>query len=1841
VLRKASEVVSEKIPEAHLYKNLAVFVNGDYSWVMATYHLNASVLSRGRGTGSAVAAAAYRHNSKMKSEYNGDTYNYETKGDLVHAEITLPQDAPEWAEEAYGLSADVGVLGEGVDPTKAGFEAVAKASSAMWNDIEVHEARTNKHHARAQLARKFTLALPLELSLEQQIELSRTFIQDSFASRGMVADWVLHDPRVKEQQNPHVHIMVGMRELDGEGWGSKNRDWNARGLITAWRFEWASATNIALERAGFDVRVDHRSFEDQGIELKPDTFNENIAGNAEQNGEVARNKLRASEARAYNEAYLKEHPEHILTVLGARQTVFTSADVRGALMERMSVGVEELDALFASVMGSHELVLMEATAPDGAALYSTRARATLENNLIVDAMAMAASRLNVYSFTGLKHLSDSLLETQRDAAEAMLSDARLTMVTGVAGTGKTYTLHEVAKVWKRRGYEVIGGATSGKATQEMSGIVGMEAASLAAWEARWARGRRPAKKFVFIMDEAGMTGSDVWARVQGQVSAMGGKLIVVGDPEQLQPVNETSAFKAIQERIGVTVMDQVKRQDNRFQREATRAFALGGEQAQRAIRYYHNNKNVQFTPGVEDAVTGIVERYFETAATPENRIAVALSNKDVWALNAALRTEALVRGAVVEESVTQFGNIVRLERLEDGSSRRKTVPLMVGTGDRLLFTKAHRALGVPKSSMGTVVAVRSALGEIDIQIDGMARVATVDMNSFNHFDYAFASTIHKTQGMTVDHAYVLGHGFMNQHHVYVAMSRHRQSVEMFVPQDRIEDMSKLEEIVQKKGYLNFAVGDNPELIHERSGMGVEASAVAGRSDYTPQQVAFSSISFEGDAHLAGVVGRVSGLLASEYVDGDPFFGEDPRGYSAAPTRIVDDIIEKRSTFSAADVANQLSSVVKEPETFVRLFKEAMQHPDIVVLRDEIGAGVARVYSTTSQVALELDVVDRGARLALMDNRSGVSGEGARVTPCVQQRAGKDFNLNTEQRAALEAASNARFSITSGGSGSGKSRLAAAIGAVHEEMDWSVVRIAPTGVGADNLRNEGGASPVMTFAALEYAVAKGYRTLDQNTVIIMDEAGQVGAASADRLFGLVEQSGAKLVALRDTDQFGPYEAAPIFQALEVRIGGSTLEQRHRSRNFEVGAAVEQIAQAGAEYGAVAQGLNDAGVLHAGGSRPASIDQLAQDFVQDPNTDKRALTHSRADVAALNDAIRAKLDVANPARLEGRGDEQAVAGSIADLRIGDRIVLSEHYQMEGTRLRAGTALEVERRDEAGVVLRMGAGEEAQYLKLTNGASDFDYRFGFATTVHGSKGRTIDSVHMLATPGMSRGVFNTGTSLHRTELNVVLPTTPDNVERATRAILQTDDTARSVLDYGFEATQHARQVAGTDAGAELREPSKVVDGFNRVVDWVADRLDGGAGAGSEVAKPTRATLLRASVVAELIAVRGGNADEQAITATERQSLERGVDALINRRAWGRLLGQLGREDAGERTGVETPASMSGQDRMVTRILERGALAAGKAQDDGMRDWFGAAINAVQERQEGHDMKFDKTVSVEQQAKEAALANLARAFTSAVSRHVDFKNPVHDVEDLNGAIKGLLERSRAADLGEHSMHVESLASEIAMNRRIVEIKLDLIEEVRTSGYDIEAAVYEDKNPFGLFSPADQRAYAEKLPELIEQMKQEGVTPSQADTQAARMQVYAANHEPNAVSVAAAVVEGSGFEKVEDVKGAAFEAVREAVLNDLILEGHEQSDNHSEKAKDLLTRVYRSFTRKEIASLFDPESEQSKTLPINAANRVGVQKGMDSLKGVNLLAGIPRHNHMNIATLNKPGMAQSMGYGR
>lgn len=227
---------------------------------MALYRLSASVVSRGSGQ-STLAAAAYRAAEKLAelgdnardalgaAAYRSGTalgiegspgdgavvHDYTRKTGVVHSEIIAPDHAPVWMHDRERL----------------------------WNAVEASEKRKD-----AQLAREIQLALPRELSRDDQLELVRGFARDQLVARGMVVDLALHDSKARDgQRQPHAHLLLTMRRVEpgaGLGFGSKERSWNSRELLQQWRERWADDVNRALERASVhDQRVDHRTLEAQ------------------------------------------------------------------------------------------------------------------------------------------------------------------------------------------------------------------------------------------------------------------------------------------------------------------------------------------------------------------------------------------------------------------------------------------------------------------------------------------------------------------------------------------------------------------------------------------------------------------------------------------------------------------------------------------------------------------------------------------------------------------------------------------------------------------------------------------------------------------------------------------------------------------------------------------------------------------------------------------------------------------------------------------------------------------------------------------------------------------------------------------------------------------------------------------------------------------------------------------------------------------------------------------------------------------------------------------------------------------------------------------------------------------------------------------------------------------------------------------------------------------------------------------------------------------------------------------------------------------------------------------
>ena len=232
---------------------------------MALFHLNITQIKRSRGQ-SAIAAAAYRAGEKLYSEYYGETSDYTKKHGVICSEILLPDHAPrEYSDR-----------------------------QTLWNAVEKAERGKN-----AQLAYSFDIALQNEFSLDENIDLVRQFLLEHFVSRGMVVDFSIHVPDAEPGgiSNPHFHVMAPIRPIESNGkWGMKQRrvyelgedgnrlldadgnyifnavpttDWGSPETLEYWREQWAAMCNAKFEEKGLPERIDHRSYERQGVDILP------------------------------------------------------------------------------------------------------------------------------------------------------------------------------------------------------------------------------------------------------------------------------------------------------------------------------------------------------------------------------------------------------------------------------------------------------------------------------------------------------------------------------------------------------------------------------------------------------------------------------------------------------------------------------------------------------------------------------------------------------------------------------------------------------------------------------------------------------------------------------------------------------------------------------------------------------------------------------------------------------------------------------------------------------------------------------------------------------------------------------------------------------------------------------------------------------------------------------------------------------------------------------------------------------------------------------------------------------------------------------------------------------------------------------------------------------------------------------------------------------------------------------------------------------------------------------------------------------------------------------------
>jgi len=725
---------------------------------MASYHLSIKHISRSSGR-SAVAAAAYRSRGKLYDEQQGLEFDYSRKKDLAHAEILLPENAPERL----------------------------KNRQTLWNEVEASEKRKD-----ARLAREVEVALPKELSLAEQIELVKEYTQNQFVDKGMIADICVHE----SEKNPHAHIMLTLRVVDMSVFGKKERSWNDKTNIYAWREEWAVIQNRKLLEAGHDIQVDYRSYEDRGINLKPQ-IKLGIASKFLPEGYLHLEDTKGLErieeyqqiCRENGELILSD-PEKALMHVGHYDAVFKREDIMDFAF-RHSADKEQFDKVLHALERSPELIRLGKN-EKGESLFTTRTMMMNERSMLESARSMNITHTHSVEqrFIDQTEANYTMTPEQKNAFKGMLERGDIAVMIGRAGTGKSYTLGAVREAYEAQGYSVRGMALSGIAAEGLQNESGIRSTTIHRQMWDWENGRSQlGKDEILVLDEAGMVGTRQMHQVLGYAREAGAKVILVGDNEQLQSIEAGGAFRGIIQKTGYVELSDIRRQKTEWQKEATKSFSGKRDQAEKALEMYQDHGNVKEFSTREDAKEQLLKDWVEYPGRQARKtsLMLAYTNKDVADLNLKAREHRKVMGEL---------------RRTEYAFKTNRGDRDFCSGDKIIFLRNETSLGVRNGSLGTVEHIDRA--SVTVRLD-KGDYVSFDAGMYQDFDHGYAATVHKTQGSTIDRTFVLGTRHFDKHTAYVAMSRHREDVTMYISREDFKSFDDMKQVMSREQPKALAV----------------------------------------------------------------------------------------------------------------------------------------------------------------------------------------------------------------------------------------------------------------------------------------------------------------------------------------------------------------------------------------------------------------------------------------------------------------------------------------------------------------------------------------------------------------------------------------------------------------------------------------------------------------------------------------------------------------------------------------------------------------------------------------------------------------------------------------------------------------------------------------------------------------------------------------------------------------------------------------------------------------------------------------------------------------------------
>ncbi len=370
----------------------------------------------------------------------------------------------------------------------------------------------------------------------------------------------------------------------------------------------------------------------------------------------------------------------------------------------------------------------------------------------------------------------NLSEEQAQAVRALSGGSRVATLRGAAGAGKTTSMIAVREAYEASGYHMLGATISNQAAQVLqkeSGIQSTSISKLLYELQKLGSTIALSNKTVLLVDEAGMVDTPQLAKLVEHVDRAGAKLILLGDEKQLQSIGSGGGFQAarkITQEIGSDAeLVQSRRQKVEWQKEAADKFSQG--QALEALRLYEQEGRLKTGDGTESTSKELVRDWVKDRIEhkAETQLIIASSHGQGAILN-----------KLAQQALKAHGLIAQVELAKDlVTEKHGKQDLYVG--DEIMFrenSKGRKGIGVINGDKGVVQGMTPE-GKIRVRLtDG--RTVNFDPHEYKNWTLGYASTVHKSQGSTVDRAYYLVSSGDHREMSYVAASRHRKDLTLYV-----------------------------------------------------------------------------------------------------------------------------------------------------------------------------------------------------------------------------------------------------------------------------------------------------------------------------------------------------------------------------------------------------------------------------------------------------------------------------------------------------------------------------------------------------------------------------------------------------------------------------------------------------------------------------------------------------------------------------------------------------------------------------------------------------------------------------------------------------------------------------------------------------------------------------------------------------------------------------------------------------------------------------------------------------------------------------------------------------